>query len=105
MLVGDKKYISKDEDINWQGGGFFKYYELEQYEETLRNTKYEDKDALPKDIYHQYLFFKDLKLADEVINMDKKSRSIKVDLTQLHSKIDIPETIEFFDGKVYQNRY
>ena len=65
----------------------------------MRNTKYEDKDALPKDIYHQYLFFKDLKLADEVINMDKKSRSIKVDLTQLHSKIDIPETLSFLTGK------
>jgi len=27
-------------DVNWQGGGFFKYYELEQYEETLANTVY-----------------------------------------------------------------
>ena len=99
VVGGDKKYISKDEDINWQGGGFFKYYELEQYEESLRNTKYEDKDALPKDIYHQYLFFKDLKLSNESINMDKKSRSIKVDLTQLHSKIDIPETLSFLTGK------
>ncbi len=23
-------------NINWQGGGFFKYYELEQYEDTLK---------------------------------------------------------------------
>ena len=34
--------ISKE--LNWQGGGFFKYYELEQYEDTLRKVKYEDED-------------------------------------------------------------
>ena len=95
----DKWKEGKAQDGGKGYSNFFKYYELEQYEESLRNTKYEDKDALPKDIYHQYLFFKDLKLADEVINMDKKSRSIKVDLTQLHSKIDIPETLSFLTGK------
>ena len=95
----DKWKEGKAQDGGKGYSNFFKYYELEQYEESLRKTKYEDKDALPKDIYHQYLFFKDLKLADEVINMDKKSRSIKVDLTQLHSKIDIPETLSFLTGK------
>lgn len=80
-------------------GGFFKYYELEQYEEALRKAKYEDKGALPKDIYHQYLFFKDLKLADEVVKLDDKSKSIKVDLTKLHDEIDIPETLSFLTGK------
>ncbi|MEA3444118.1 MAG: DNA methyltransferase, partial [Bacteroidota bacterium] len=78
---------------------FFKYYELEQYEETLRKAKYQDKGALPKDIYHQYLFFKDLKLADEVAKMDDENRSIKIDLTKLHGKIDIPETLSFLTGK------
>ena len=95
----DKWKEGKAQDGGKGYSNFFKYYELEQYEESLRNTKYEDKDALPKDIYHQYLFFKDLKLSDEVINMDKKIRSIKVDLTQLHSKIDIPETLSFLTGK------
>ena len=95
----DKWKEGKAQDGGKGYSNFFKYYELEQYEESLRNTKYEDKDALPKDIYHQYLFFKDLKLADEVINMDKKSRSIKVDLTHLHNKIDIPETLSFLTGK------
>jgi adenine specific DNA methylase Mod len=36
--------ISKE--IDWQGGGFFKYYELEQYEDALANCKYEDGDLL-----------------------------------------------------------
>ena len=97
-------FTNKWKDGKAQDGGkgysnFFKYYELEQYEETLRKAKYEDKDALPKDIYHQYLFFKDLKLANEVAKLDDKSRSIKIDLTKLHDKIDIPETLSFLTGK------
>jgi len=79
---------------------FFKYYSLEQYEETLSKIKYEDKGALPtQDIYHQYLFLKDLKLADDVIKLDEKSKSIKVDLTKLHPAIDIPETLSHLTGK------
>ena len=35
-----RPHLSKD--INWQGGGFFKYYTLEQYEDTLRNMRYKD---------------------------------------------------------------
>lgn len=104
-LIRTKKNLFR---IFWENGkvnsssgfsGFFKYYELEQYEEALRKTKYEDKGALPKDIYHQYLFFKDLKLTDEVVKLDDESRSIKVDLTKLHSKIDMPETLSFLTGK------
>ena len=106
LLPRTKKISFTD---NWKDGkaqdggtgysNFFKYYELEQYEETLRKAKYEDKGALPKDIYHQYLFFKDLKLADEVAKLDNESKSIKIDLTKLHDKIDIPETLSFLTGK------
>jgi adenine-specific DNA-methyltransferase len=79
---------------------FFKYFALEQYEEALTKIKYEDKNSLPtQDIYHQYLFLKDLKLADDVIKLDEKSKSIKVDLTKLHSAIDIPETLSHLTGK------
>ncbi len=97
-------FTDKWKDGKAQEGGtgysnFFKYYELEQYEEALRKAKYEDKGALPKDIYHQYIFFKDLKLADEVAKLDDESRSIKIDLTKLHDNIDIPETLSFLTGK------
>ncbi len=50
VLFGDKKFYaihSKQErhphlsnDINWQGGGFFKYHTLEQYEDTLNNIEF-----------------------------------------------------------------
>lgn len=98
VLFGEQSGISKD--VNWQGGGFFKYFSLEQYEEVLRKVKYEDKTEIPtKSIYSQYLFLKDLKLADEVIKLDEESESIKVDLTKLHKDIDIPETLSHLLGK------
>lgn len=99
VLSGFQEGISKSlKDFN--GGGFFKYYSLEQYEETLSKIKYEDKGAIPtQDIYHQYLFLKDLKLADDIVKLDEKSKSIKVDLTKLHPAIDIPETLSHLTGK------
>ncbi len=53
VLSGDKKFLAIDkqrrshlsQDINWQGGGFFKYYELEQYEDILRVVEYKDTDV------------------------------------------------------------
>lgn len=99
VVVGDVK-PKLTVDTGWKGGGIFKYFSFEQYEETLSKVKLEDKSALPtQDIYHQYLFLKDLKLADDVIKLDEKSKSIKVDLTKLHPSIDIPETLSHLTGK------
>ena len=79
---------------------FFKYYSLEQYEETLAKLKYEDKEPLSnQDIYHQYIFLKDLKLVDETLKFDETDKQIKVDLTNLHEQIDIPETLSHLTGK------
>ncbi len=99
VVAGIKEGISK-EVKDYEGGGFFKYFSLEQYEEVLRKVKYEDKTEIPtKSIYSQYLFLKDIKLADEVIKLDEESESIKVDLTKLHKDIDIPETLSHLLGK------
>ncbi|WP_051524378.1 site-specific DNA-methyltransferase [Sulfurihydrogenibium subterraneum] len=38
VLYGDNVGISKE--VNWQGGGFFKYLYLEQYEDTLENVEF-----------------------------------------------------------------
>lgn len=96
------KLVGKYKETEWKntGGGFFKYFAFEQYEEALTRIKYEDKKPIPtQDIYHQYLFLKDLKLADDVVKLDEKSKSIKVDLTKLHPAIDIPETLSHLTGK------
>jgi Adenine specific DNA methylase Mod len=38
VLFGEKSGISKE--VNWQGGGFFKYQYFEQYEDTLHNIEF-----------------------------------------------------------------
>lgn len=38
VLAGEKSGISKE--VNWQGGGFFKYHYLEQYEDTIHNIEF-----------------------------------------------------------------
>ncbi len=90
------------EGIAQEGGQgyshFFKYFELEQYEESLQKTKYEDKGVLPTvDIYTQYLFLKDLKMAEEALRTE--NGAIKVDWAKLHPQIDIAETLSHLLGK------
>jgi hypothetical protein len=90
VLEGDKSGISKM--INWEGGGFFKYYELEQYEEILRKTLF-DKDF-------NYIFTTDPKMLD-AIELDYENNKVKVDLTKIYpeKQIDIAETLSNLLGK------
>jgi len=91
--------ISKD--ISWQGGGFFKYYELEQYEEALANCKYEDNDLFnspSKTPYQEYVFLKDEKML-ETLEIDYEKDKVKVDLSKLYPNIDIAETLSNLTGK------
>ena len=109
VLSGDQKFKAVDKqrgshlskDINWQGGGFFKYFELEQYEDVLRKAKYEDSDlfsAPNQSPYEQYIFLKDKKLLD-ALEIDYQNNKVKVDLSKIYSKIDIAETISNLKGK------
>ena len=91
--------ISKE--IKWNGGGFFKYYELEQYEDTLRKTKYEDSDLFEipnQSPYSQYVFMKDKKMLS-ALELDFKNNKVKVNLEKLYPKIDIAETLSNLLGK------
>lgn len=90
--------ISKD--VNWQGGGFFKYYELEQYEEALENCKYQDGDLFNKSsekAYQDYAFMKDEKMLS-ALEIDYKNNKAKVDLAKLYPDIDIAETLSNLTG-------
>lgn len=95
-LVIRKPHLSND--INWQGGGFFKYYDLEQYEDTLSKAKYfSDKGELySENVFEQYVFFADAKLADV---MSSVNNEVSLDFTKLYDDIDFPETISLLFGK------
>jgi hypothetical protein len=100
VLAYDKSGISK-EVKEYQGGGFFKYYELEQYEEALANCKYEDGDlfnAPGRSPYQEYVFMKDEKML-KPLDIDYKKEKVKVDLDKLYLNIDIAETLSNVTGK------
>jgi adenine-specific DNA-methyltransferase len=106
VLFYDKSGISKEKDVKEKynektAGGFFKYYELEQYEDTLRRVKYEDSDLFDnpyQDPYNQYVFMRDLKML-EALGIDYENNKVNVDLSKLYQNIDIPETLSNLLGK------
>ncbi|ADC89916.1 DNA methylase N-4/N-6 domain protein [Thermocrinis albus DSM 14484] len=107
VLAYDKSGISKEKDVKEKyneknAGGFFKYYELEQYEDILRRAKYEDSEDLFEnpytDIYNQYVFLKDLKML-EAVEIDYENNKVKVDLSKLYDNIDLAETLSNLLGK------
>jgi len=114
VLFFDKSGISKEKDVKEKynennAGGFFKYYELEQYEDVLRKAKYENSDlfnAPNQSPYEQYIFLKDKKLLD-ALEIDYQNNKVKVDLSKIYSNpssplgtsIDIAETLSNLKGK------
>jgi adenine specific DNA methylase Mod len=100
VLAYDKSGISK-EVKEYQGGGFFKYYELEQYEEALANCKYEDGDLFNvpgRSPYQEYVFLKDEKML-KALEIDYENNKVKVDLSKLYPNIDIAETLSNLTGR------
>jgi adenine specific DNA methylase Mod len=106
VLAYDKSGISKEKDVKDKynernAGGFFKYYELEQFEDTLAKMVYEDLDPLAikgKSIYEQYIFMRDKKMSD-VLELDYEKGNVKADLSKLYDNIDIAETLSNLLGK------
>jgi hypothetical protein len=114
VLAYDKSGISKElkmprqtssdtplKEGNYQGGGFFKYYELEQYEEALANCKYEDGDLFnspSKTPYQEYVFMKDEKML-KALEIDYEKERVEVDLSELYPNIDVAETLSNLTGR------
>ncbi|MEX0906168.1 MAG: site-specific DNA-methyltransferase [Balneolaceae bacterium] len=96
VLCGDQSGISKN--LNWQGGGFFKYYELEQYEEVLAQSLYQWQGKEDENQIEHYSFMQDQKLLD-VIEIDYKEKKAKVVFENLYPDVDIAETLSNLSGK------
>ena len=90
---------------------FMKYFELEQYEETLMKSKYKDEGYLLTNIddspYEQYIFMRDDKLSycidtskiNESNDLKINENDISVDLGKLYKNIDIAESLSLLYGK------
>ncbi len=108
VLFYDKSGISKEKDVKEKyneknAGGFFKYYELEQFEDLLRNVEYSEKSG--KEFYEEFLKnFKDYKFSQvDPFLFDKRlAKAVRVDgdditvnFEELYpdKKVDITESI------------
>jgi adenine specific DNA methylase Mod len=68
----------------YKGGGFFKYYELEQYEEALYRCVYADSDLFSQKAdkaYQQYVFLKDEKML-RALEIDEKENRYRRNLIE-----------------------
>ena len=92
-------------DADYKGGGAFKYYALEQYEETLKNSRHQDGEQLELDSakspFEQYVFFADDKLAHAA---QPKNGKLEINLKNLYPDIDIAESISNILGKPIRRR-
>lgn len=85
-------------------GIFFKYFDLEQYEEALKNAVYSNTDILEfknmkdEDYFFKYMFFKDPKMLDVVMIENNKLVVNQETLSKIYDNIDIAETISNVTG-------
>ncbi len=118
VLNGDKEFIAVDKkrcshlsvDINWQGGGFFKYQVLEQYEDSLDNIEFKSNTAAEALFKEEYLikYFLDYESRDSeyLLNTEKLqtpfSYKLKVNREEVGEPeevtVDIPETFNYLLG-------
>ncbi|MHA1748142.1 MAG: site-specific DNA-methyltransferase, partial [Promethearchaeota archaeon] len=97
--------------FNWKNGEpqdtdgigiFFKYYDLEQYEQTLKKAVYKESHPFvnfdDRSIYQQYVFMKDVKLLD-AIKLDYESNKIRMNFDEIYQNIDLAETLSNLTGK------
>lgn len=99
VVAGDQSGISRDS--NWQGGGFFKYYELEQYEDVLRRARYLEDDLFTPPAHEdpcQYVFLRDPKML-EALEVNLEQGTVEVNLSKLYEDIDLAETLSNLTGK------
>ena len=106
VLAGHQSGISKE--TNYKGGGAFKYYALEQYEETLKKMRYKDADLLDtapdKSPFEEYVFLADDKFAHAVSAGKGKNGKIKINLSALYADADLPETLANLIGSPLRRR-
>lgn len=99
VFFGVSSGISKH--VDYSGGGFLKYYDLEQYEDVLRRAHYADAGLFHnpyEDPYHSYVFLRDLKMLDSV-EIDEEGNKAHFHPERLYPDIDLAETLSQRRGK------
>lgn len=93
---------------DYKGGGAFKYYSLEQYEETLKNSRYKGGRQIELDSsktpFEQYVFFEDDKLAHVGKADPDSGGKLEINLKNLYADVDIAESLANILGKQIRRR-
>ncbi|HHG73849.1 MAG TPA: site-specific DNA-methyltransferase [Persephonella sp.] len=103
VLAYDKSGISKDEDVKQHyneknAGGFFKYYELESYEDTLKNAVYNPLPEKKANINLKPLLTYSEKLSNKGLQIDWQKEKAYYTFEKLYQNIDLAETISNLIG-------
>ncbi len=80
---------------------FVKYYELEQFEDTLSRARYEDRSLFTPPAGAdpcQYIFLRDPRMLD-ALEISPELDEVQLDLSKLYRNIDLPETLSNLTGK------
>lgn len=109
VLAGDASGISKQ--VGWKGGGFFKYFSFEQYEDALKRSVYLDEADSSLTMFENpyetpfssYVFLRDPKMSD-ALDIDYKANKVRVDFSKLYDDIDWAETLSCVKGKFIKSQ-
>ena len=82
VLAGEQSGISRE--VNWKGGGFFKYHYVEQYEDTLNNIVFREKD---KTIQETLESFQDYFLR-YMLDYETKDSPTRLNIEQFQTPFD-----------------
>jgi adenine-specific DNA-methyltransferase len=97
-------------EIEWKGGGFFKYQYLEQYEDTLDNIELKEDQKAENLFKEEYLikYFLDFETKDSpyLLNIEELKNpfayKLKINLSEVGEPqeviVDIPETFNYLLG-------
>jgi adenine-specific DNA-methyltransferase len=112
--TGNHEPCGISKGINWQGGGFFKYHYLEQYEDALENIEFKEPEQNLKfdDYFPRYILDFETKDSQTFLNIDNiedpfgyKLRIIE-EYQPKEANVDLPETYNYIIGlKVNQVKY
>lgn len=101
VLAGDKKFRLGNKargshlsrQINWNGGGFFKYFEVEQYEQALKKCTHDDLDKAGT-----YPFLRS-SVGDSTPSGENTDDSLLSSFRKYYPEVDIGESISMLKGK------